>query len=170
MTADERRPREHEHVNNPPLQTYIYDIGSKLVWLAPSNSPRLITIPVPESPLSRDLAPAPMWLRWESGRQWEDPGREAGPGRGCNTREKAQFLKLPLLNVISYFLKFWQDWNGKINGLQSRLKITFTTLLQHKTQKSLFMEILRRKDSDLKAKTEYFQSNYFIHAGKWKAK
>ena len=32
------------------------------------------------------------------------------------------------------------------------------------------MEILRRKDSDLKAKTEYFQSNYFIHAGKGKAK
>ena len=70
----------------------------------------------------------------------------------CNTREnmwvndiKAQFSKLQLWNVISYFLKFWQDWNGKINGLQSRLKITFTTLLQHKTQKSLFMEISRNK-------------------------
>ena len=73
-------------------------------------------------------------------------------GRDCNKREnmwvddiKAPFLKLQLWNVISYFLKFWQDWNGKINGLQSRLKITFTTLLQHKTQKSLFMEISRNK-------------------------
>ena len=98
-------------------------------------------------------------------------GQVGAGGKICERKDiKAQFLKLPLLNVISYFLKFWQDWNGKINGLQSRLKITFTTLLQHKTQKSLFMEILRRKDSDLKAKTEYFQSNYFIHAGKWKAK
>ena len=73
-------------------------------------------------------------------------------GRDCDTREnmwvndiKAQFSKLQLWYVISYFLKFWQDWNGKINGLQSRLKITFTTLLQHKTQKSLFMEISRNK-------------------------
>ena len=87
---------------------------------------------------------------WVSGR-----GGVATQGKMCERKDiKAQFLKLPLLNVISYFLKFWQDWNGKINGLQSRLKITFTTLLQHKTQKSLFMEILRRKDSDLKAKTE----------------
>ena len=87
---------------------------------------------------------------WVSGQ-----GGAATRGKMCERKDiKAQFLKLPLLNVISYFLKFWQDWNGKINGLQSRLKITFTTLLQHKTQKSLFMEILRRKDSDLKAKTE----------------
>ena len=90
--------------------------------------------------------------------EWPGRGGAATRGKMCERKDmKAQFLKLPLLNVISYFLKFWQDWNGKINGLQSRLKITFTTLLQHKTQKSLFMEILRRKDSDLKAKKNIFK-------------